>query len=121
MAGASVPPRLVREFLEIIPNGEVYTPFGATEALPLTNIAGKEIIAETATLSETGAGVCVGRPTSAARIRIVPIRDEAIPKWTDDLVLPAGEIGEIAVAGPVVTREYLHRPEQTAAAKNLRR
>ena len=117
MAGASVPPRLVREFSEIIPNGEVYTPFGATEALPLTNMAGREIIDETAMLSEAGAGVCVGRPTSATKVHIIPISDEPIPQWRDDLALPVGQVGEITVAGRVVTREYLHRPRQTAAAK----
>jgi acyl-CoA synthetase (AMP-forming)/AMP-acid ligase II len=31
--------------------------------------------------------------------------------------LPAGELGEIVVKGAVVTRSYLHRPEQTARAK----
>ena len=30
---------------------------------------------------------------------------------------PTGEVGEIVVKGPVVTRTYLHRPQQTAQAK----
>jgi acyl-CoA synthetase (AMP-forming)/AMP-acid ligase II len=33
------------------------------------------------------------------------------------LILPDGQVGEIAVKGPVVTRTYLHRPEQTAETK----
>jgi len=31
--------------------------------------------------------------------------------------VPTGEIGEIAVSGPIVTREYYKRPEATALAK----
>lgn len=117
MAGASVPPGLVRDFSKIVPYGEIFTPYGATEALPLTNISGAEILAETAPLSERGAGVCVGRPTSGTKIRIIRITDEPITAWADDLALPAGQVGEITVTGPAVTKEYLHRPQQTAAAK----
>ncbi|MFQ5903139.1 MAG: hypothetical protein ACE5JO_05555, partial [Candidatus Binatia bacterium] len=41
----------------------------------------------------------------------------AIPEWNEALVLPPGEIGEIVVKGPVVTREYYKREDQTALAK----
>jgi len=122
MAGAPVPPWLIREYAggapdDILPNGDVYTPFGATEALPITMISGREILNETAALSEQGAGMCVGRPIPGCTIRIIRITDEPIPRWDESLVLPQGEVGEIAVKGPVVTRVYLNRPQQTAEAK----
>jgi acyl-CoA synthetase (AMP-forming)/AMP-acid ligase II len=80
-------------------------------------ISGREILAETAELTEQGRGMCVGRTTAGNTIRIIRITDDPIPEWDESLVLPQGEVGEIVVKGPVVTRTYLHRPKQTAAAK----
>jgi acyl-CoA synthetase (AMP-forming)/AMP-acid ligase II len=118
MAGAPVPPSLIQVMTERVMNGgEVYTPFGATEALPVSNITGAEILAETAALTEQGWGVCVGRPLDGLEVQIISISDEVIERWDDSLALPAGDLGEIVVKGPVVTREYLHRPEQTRLAK----
>ena len=93
------------------------TPFGATEALPITSIGGGEILDETAKLTDEGWGVCVGRPLKGLSAKIIAISDEPIEKWDDSLSLPSGELGEITVKGPVVTRQYLNRPEQTALAK----
>jgi acyl-CoA synthetase (AMP-forming)/AMP-acid ligase II len=117
MAGAPVPPALIRDFTDILEDGDVYTPFGATEAMPLTMMTGREILAETAALSEAGAGMCVGRPTRGNTLKIIPIADDPIPAWDENLPLAQGEIGEIVVKGPVVTRQYLNRPRQTAGAK----
>jgi acyl-CoA synthetase (AMP-forming)/AMP-acid ligase II len=50
-------------------------------------------------------------------VRIIRIEDEPIPEWSEDLLVADGEIGEIAVSGPIVTREYFNRPEATALAK----
>ncbi len=117
MFGAAVPPSLIREFSGLMPNGTVSTPFGATEALPLTSIGDEEIITETRALTEQGAGVCVGRPLGEATIRIIPITDHPIARWTESLPLPPGSVGEVVVKGAVVTRHYLHRPQKTAEAK----
>ncbi|MDX1520768.1 MAG: fatty acid CoA ligase family protein [Anaerolineae bacterium] len=115
--GAAVRPGLIKQFSDLMPNGKVYTPFGATEALPITCICEDEILAETGAKSEQGAGVCVGYPVGDATIRIIPITDYPIEKWDDALSLRPNEIGEIAVKGSVVTRRYLHRPKETQAAK----
>jgi len=117
MAGAPVPPALIERFTHILEGGEVYTPFGATEALPLTSISGREILAETAALSESGHGVCVGRALKGITIKIIPLTDEPIAEWDEALALPAGQVGEIIVKGAVVTRQYLNRPHQTMLAK----
>src|SRR5262249_42173129 len=61
--------------------------------------------------------VCVGRSVNSVRVKIIRISDEKIPVWSDDLELPPGEIGEIAVQGPIVSREYYQRPQATALAK----
>jgi acyl-CoA synthetase (AMP-forming)/AMP-acid ligase II len=61
----------------------------------------------------------VGAPVPGLKVKVIRISDNPIPVWADDLVLPAGEIGEIAVKGPHVTRAYYNRPEATALAKIL--
>lgn len=119
MAGAPVPPDLIDAMArDILAEGaDVYTPFGATEAMPLTTMSGRQILSETATLTETGKGMCVGTPLPGLTVRIIGITDEPIALWEDVELVPAGQIGEIVVKGPVVTRLYLNRPEKTAAAK----
>lgn len=117
MAGAPVQPYLLDAYTRILDGGEVYTPYGATEALPLTMMSGSEILAETAALSEQGHGMCVGYPVSTATIRIIKITDEVVPVWSEALALPQGQVGEIVAKGPMVTRSYLNRPEKTALAK----
>lgn len=117
MFGAAVPPNVVTQFSQITENGKIYTPYGATEALPLTLIDEKEIMSETGPRTEAGAGVCVGRPIGGTEIRTIPISEDVITTWNDSLALPPGEIGEIVVKGSIVTRAYLNRPQQTALAK----
>ncbi len=117
MFGAAVMPEVVENFANVMPNGKIFTPYGATEALPLTMIGGEEILSETAAQTHQGAGVCVGRPIGGTDIRIIPITDDPIPEWDESLTLAAGQTGEIVVKGPVVTSLYLSRPQQTAEAK----
>lgn len=116
IAGASVPPALIAQLREIIA-GDVHTPYGATESLPVAVIDGAEILADTAAASATGAGTCVGRPAPGIEIRVIAITDDPIAAWSDARVVPEGEVGEICVRGPVVTHVYANRPEATAAAK----
>ena len=65
-------------------------------------------------------GVCVGRPVAGIDARIIGIRDDPIPTWSDELLVPDGVIGEIVVAGPVVTQEYFNRPERQPAGQDRR-
>ncbi len=117
-AGAPVPWQAVERFASLLSDGvQVHTPYGATESLPVCSVGSAEILRETRHQTAEGAGVCVGKPVEGMTIKIIPIRDEPIPTWSDDLELPAGEIGEIVVQGPVVTASYWARPESTALAK----
>ncbi len=61
--------------------------------------------------------MCAGTPLPGITMKIIKITDDPIAEWNEHLAVPQGEIGEIAVKGPVVTRSYLNRPEQTAGAK----
>jgi acyl-CoA synthetase (AMP-forming)/AMP-acid ligase II len=117
-AGAPVPWQAIQRFAALLAEGvQVHTPYGATEALPVCSIGSDEILRETRLRTADGAGVCVGRPVEGMTVKIIPIREEPIPTWSDDLELPAGEIGEIAVQGPVVTASYWNRQQSTTLAK----
>ena len=118
MAGAPVPERVLRQAAAILPAGsETHTPYGATEALPVTSITGTEVLNETVELTRQGAGICVGRALPGVVLKIIRIADEAINGWDEDLALPPREIGEIIVRGAVVTTEYCGREGETARAK----
>ncbi|MGC9468357.1 MAG: fatty acid CoA ligase family protein [Anaerolineae bacterium] len=119
MAGAPVPPDLIETMLTSVlgEGAEILTPFGATEAMPLTSISGDEIVAETTALTAAGRGMCVGRPLPGVTLRVIKITESAIPEWDERLILPQNEIGEIVVKGPMVTDTYVGRPDETALAK----
>jgi len=117
-AGAPVPAKVLETFSHLLgPEARIFTPYGATESLPVCSIDADEILGETRAKTDAGAGVCVGRPVAGMRVEIIAIRDEPIPAWSDDLILPDGTIGEFAVRGPVVTRSYFGRDEATRLAK----
>ncbi|MEW6279655.1 MAG: fatty acid CoA ligase family protein [Candidatus Eremiobacterota bacterium] len=116
--GASIPPDLLRTWADILPEAsEVYTPYGATEALPVACITGREVLSQTSLLSAAGAGTCVGQPVPGVEVRILAITDDPIPTWRDDLVLPQGQFGEVAVCGDVVTWAYDGLLGETERAK----
>ncbi len=83
----------------------------------MCSIGSDAILTETRRRTAAGAGVCVGRPVDEITLRIIRISDEPIATWSEDLCVPSGEVGEIVVSGPVVTREYYHRPQSTGLAK----
>ena len=117
IAGAAVPPSLVADLQECLPDGDVGTPYGATESLPTANHWGRDILGDTAAGSLAGKGTCVGKPAPGITLRILAIDDAPIADMDSARVLGVGVIGEITVSGDVVTREYANRPEATAAAK----
>ncbi|HSD17382.1 MAG TPA: fatty acid CoA ligase family protein [Thermomonas sp.] len=116
-AGAPVPPAVVQRMLELLPpDAQLWTPYGATECLPVAVIEGRELLT-LRTRTETGAGTCVGRPVAGNTVRIIRISDDAIGDWDDALLVGAGQVGEITVAGPSATDSYFNRDAQTALAK----
>lgn len=117
-AGAPVPAKALARFAAMLPPGaQVFTPYGATECLPVASIGSDEILGETRLQTELGKGVCVGHPVPGLTVKIIRIVDDAIAAWSDDLELPRGEIGEIAVQAAHATRSYFNRPAATAQAK----
>ncbi len=117
-AGAPVPAAVLERFSTMLaPGVQIFTPYGATESLPVASIGSAEILGETRRKTEQGGGVCVGSPVPGLRLEVIAINDEPVANWNESLRVPAGEIGEIVVQGPQVTASYFNRPESTALAK----
>ncbi|MFC5570927.1 olefin beta-lactone synthetase [Lysobacter yangpyeongensis] len=116
-AGAPVPADVVARMRELLPaDARFWTPYGATECLPVAVIEGGELQA-TRAATEAGAGTCVGRAVAPNVVRIIRIRDDAIADWSEVEELARGEVGEITVAGPTATDSYFNREAQTRLAK----
>jgi acyl-CoA synthetase (AMP-forming)/AMP-acid ligase II len=117
-AGAPMASRVLERFAAMLPPGaQVFTPYGATECLPVASIGSDELLGETRHRTAEGAGICIGRPVPGLEAKIIRITDEAIAQWDDALELPAGEIGEIAVQAAHASRSYFNQPAATALAK----
>ena len=116
-AGAPVPPEVVEKIRILLDDdAQFWTPYGATECLPVAVIEGREL-QDTRPATEAGAGTCVGRPVPPNQVRIIAIDDAPIAHWSAVVELPAGEVGEITVAGPTTTDSYFNREAATIAAK----
>lgn len=116
-AGAPVPANVVARILELLPvNAQFWTPYGATECLPVAVIEGRELLSMRMR-TEHGAGTCVGRPVAGNEVRIIRIDDGAIAHWDAALQVGVGQVGEITVAGPSATDSYFNRDAATRLAK----
>jgi len=172
-AGAPVPAKVLQLMRNCIhPDGEIHTPYGATESLPVASIASREVLGDDTSASDTsatdsvrtdpletirseaetvrdnvdaltkdpdaeeerrilarssegptveqtlrGAGVCVGRKFPGIEWKVIRIVDGPIATIDAIEELSPGEIGELIVRGPVVTREYCTRVESNALGK----
>ena len=97
----------------LAPETQIFTPYGATEALPATCISSDELAA----LAPGRPGTCVGRTWEGMETFAIKITDGPVPVWSGGLLVKDGEIGEITVKGPVVSPAYFGREESTALAK----
>ena len=97
-AGAPVPASLLHALRDVLPQATPHTPYGMTEALPVTDIALAEIDA-----AGSGNGVCVGRPLPGVDVAVVPLVPLAPGAG---LTREPGVTGEISVAAPHVKDRY---------------
>jgi olefin beta-lactone synthetase len=116
MAGAPVSQATLDLVKAACPQAESFTPYGATEALPVTVAAAAELRQHPPMLAVSGEqGTPVGRAIDGVTLRVVQPAVEPV----NSPLIDCGprEIGEIVVSGDTVSREYLSRPEATAASK----
>ncbi len=98
-AGAPVSPALLRKVQAALPRAELHTPYGMTEALPITDISLAEIDA-----AGTGNGVCVGRPLPGVRVRISAL--DSTGAATGELTVALDVTGEVCVSAAHVKDRY---------------
>ena len=116
-AGAPVPASLLRSVATLMPSAEPHTPYGMTEALPVSDIT----LAEIEQVSGDGAasadhacnannannaynGICVGRPLHGVQVTLLPLDDLGRPDPTP--TDKAGVTGEICVRAAHVKDRY---------------
>ncbi len=117
-AGAPVPPRILEQVRNAMRgDGCVYTPYGATEALPIASIESRMVLQETAIQTRQGAGTCVGTRFSGIQWKIIGIQDKPIASLHEVECLPTNQIGELMVHGAVVSKQYVTREDQNAIHK----
>ena len=127
MAGAPVSGELIERLYSILPpDAEIHIPYGATESLPIVSISGREVLSETWQLTRQGMGACVGRPLPGIDVRVIAVSAGPIASFTPPSGkglepgkqwLPAYEVGEIIVRGPVVTAAYDNNDAENRLAK----
>lgn len=117
-AGAAVPEHVLQRMKNCIhTEGEVFTPYGATEALPVASISSEEVFRETVAQTRMGRGVCVGQRAPGIEWKVIECLDGPIEDIRKAAALPEGEIGELVVRGDVVTQAYVTRCEWNELSK----
>lgn len=99
--GEELPKATAQKLLERFPNAHVFNTYGPTEAT--VAISGVEITPE---LLDEYSRVPIGRVKNDTDVYIM----------NGDQEVSAGDVGEIVIAGPSVSKGYLYNPEKTADA-----
>ena len=117
-AGAPVPPNVMQRMRNAIhPDAMFFTPYGATEALPIASIESRTVLGETAAITRAGGGTCVGNRFPSIEWRVIKITDSPLTNIEETETIPTGEIGELVVTGPVISERYVTRTDQNALHK----
>lgn len=97
--GAPVSLKLHADLAKVLTHGELYTPYGATECLPVSLMTSREILGETRYQTLLGEGTCVGYPAPSTEIKILCLESKKITNQSN-------YIGEILVSSETMTSGY---------------
>lgn len=98
-AGAPIPEPLLSKVQELVPTAQIHTPYGMTEALPVTDIDLEGI-----RRAGAGNGVCVGTAVAGAEVALALLDSAGQPGAQP--VTDAHVTGEILVRAPHVKDRY---------------
>lgn len=118
--GAPVSDEQLRAWQGALPDTEIVVVYGSTEAEPVAHLTATERLAAASVARPRAPGFCVGRPSGGLRSRVVRIGREPIrlgERGWGEWELAPGEIGELAVAGAHVCRDYYRNAQAVAENK----
>ncbi|MEN8116106.1 MAG: fatty acid CoA ligase family protein [Bacteroidota bacterium] len=117
-AGAPVTPELLQNFVKLLAEtAEIHTPYGATEALPVTDIDNKELLEIYSKTEDYSNGICVGYSLENIDLRIIKITDTEIENIENANECSDGEVGEIIIRGENVTQNYFNNNQANRLSK----
>jgi acyl-CoA synthetase (AMP-forming)/AMP-acid ligase II len=117
MFGAPVRREIHEAFKLVLTNGDTYTPYGATECLPVSLISGSELLLRAPADEMKFLGTDIGIAASGVEIRVIEPVNGTIAHISEAKTLPGLCVGEIIVRGPTVTPRYFEKEEATNLAK----
>jgi acyl-CoA synthetase (AMP-forming)/AMP-acid ligase II len=111
--GAEVHESILLKLRSAMPDGaEIHTPYGSTEAQPITTISDRELLSPPLRERRSTLGICVGRPFDGVDLGVIPVTDEPLDRIDLASMHSDGSIGEVVVRGAMVTRQYFAQPTQ---------
>jgi acyl-CoA synthetase (AMP-forming)/AMP-acid ligase II len=111
--GAPVFARLLDALCDCAPDAKVEAVYGSTEAEPIAHLNARTLRPEDRLAMRQGNGLLAGTPIADIALRIIndqwgrPLGSLAIRDF-ERIQVPAGQSGEIVVAGEHVLKGYLH-------------
>ncbi len=110
--GAPVFPDLLERLQAALPEAQVTTVFGSTEAEPMSHLGAREYDASLVARTAAGCGLCAGEPVAEVALRIIgdhwgQPHAKLAPDEFDQLISPTGQPGEVVVTGDHVLSGYL--------------
>ena len=118
MAGAPVPAHTVELLRKIASAAESFTPYGSTEALPVTLISGTDLLYAQNIPAHSGEqGTLVGKPVQGVEVRIVIPTTPPLRELHALTACPPRVLGEVLVTGENVSTAYLRRPAANRDSK----
>jgi len=110
--GAPVFPGLLQRLQTALPESEIHSVYGSTEAEPIAHLNARDYDENLRASTRRGGGLCTGRSSIGIRLAIIPNHSgknlpTLSPEEFEKLRLDHGETGEIIVSGPHVLPGYL--------------
>lgn len=118
IAGAPVSEEVLNRVQRVAPNATVATPYGATEALPVTFVKAQDLALLRGTLSNAGEeGTPVGNPIEGVEVKIVKDAPSIVTNFQKLNFCSEGEVGEVIVRGSNVSPSYFSRLDANLQGK----